>query len=480
MAAFDDYENYDGLGLAALVAQGEVSAEELLEAAIARIEARNPAFNAVVHKLYDHARAAIAAGLPAGPFTGVPYLLKDLYTDLEGTPCENGSRLFAGYVSRSDGPQVTRSKAAGLVILGKTTTAELGLTVSTETTACGPTRNPWNSDHSSGGSSGGAASAVAAGMVPLAHGSDGGGSIRIPASECGLFGLKPSRARVPCGEGWAGMATHHAVTRSVRDSAALLDATHGLIPGYPYSAPDPKRPFLQEVGADPGRLRIAWTAEPFAAEVSVDPECRQAAEDAARLAESLGHEVVEAAPDIDIEALSEAMLAIVTAETARILDEEHPSESRPVREGDVERLAWNAAVRGRDQPATAYAAAIERMHKIGRKLGLFLEDYDVLLSPTLAALPPPIGLLDPESEDIDLLIGRILPYVAYTRTMNMSGQPAASLPLAWSDSGLPIGVQIAGRFGDEATLLRLSAQFEAARPWFDRRAPLQPLPGEKR
>ena len=472
MAGFPDYEAYDGLGLAALVARGEVSADELLEAAIERIEARNPQFNAVVHKLYDHARAAIAAGLPEGPFTGVPYLIKDLYAPLEGTPCENGSRLFAGCISSADSPLVARSKAAGLVILGKSATAELGLTVTTETRHCGPTRNPWDPTRSTGGSSGGAAAAVAAGMVPLAHASDGGGSIRIPASACGLFGLKPTRARTPSGEGWAGLASHHVVSRSVRDSAALLDATQGPVTGYPYAAPAPARPFREEVGAEPGRLKIAWSWRHHMPEVTVEPDCRAAVEAAAKLAESLGHEVVEAAPKLDHAALGQAMMVIVCANTTATLDLGHPREARAVRADDVEHMAWITAERGRERSAVDYIKAVETIHQVGRDLGAFLEDYDVLLSPTTAAVTPPIGKLDPQREDVDALVAEIMPYIAFTRIQNMSGHPAASLPLHWTDSGLPVGVQAVTRFGDEATLFRLAAQLEAAQPWFDKQPAL--------
>ncbi len=469
MAGFADYEAYDGLGLAALVARREVSAEELLEAAIERIEARDPKVNAIAHKLYDHARQAIAAGLPQGPFTGVPYLLKDLATPLAGTPCENGSRLYAGWVDRADGVMAARTKAAGLVILGKSTTAEHGLSVSTETQHCGATRNPWDLSRSSGGSSGGAGAAVAAGMLPMAHGSDGGGSIRIPAAHCGLFGLKVTRARTPSGEGWAGLATHHALTRSVRDSAALLDATHGATPGYPYTAPAPARPFSQEVGADPGRLRIAWSWRHTRPGVAVDPDCRAALEDAAKLAESLGHEVEEAVPRLDHEAIDQAMMTIVCANTAAFLDLKHPIEDRPVGREDVEQLAWEAAARGREPTAIDYIKAVETCHQLSRDFAAFLARYDLLLTPTTAAPSPPIGKLDPNRGDSQGLIEDIAPYIAFTRVHNMSGQPAASLPLHWTEDGLPVGVQIVARFGDEATLLRLAAQLEAAKPWFDRR-----------
>jgi Asp-tRNA(Asn)/Glu-tRNA(Gln) amidotransferase A subunit family amidase len=297
-----DLERHDGLGLAALVRRGEVKPQEVLDATIARIEARNPALNAIVTRLYDQARAAVAAGLPDGPFTGVPYLLKDLGALYAGAVTSSGSRLFEGHVADHDSEITARLKRAGLVIAGKTNTPEMGLCPSTEPRAFGPTRNPWRLDTSAGGSSGGAAAAVASGMVPMAHATDGGGSIRIPASCCGLFGLKPTRARNPmgpdAGEGWGGASAGHAVTWSVRDSAALLDATSGPDVGDPYWAPPPAGPFLAEVGRDPGRLRIALTVTPWI-DSPVDPECAQAARAATRLCASLGHHVEEARPQVD-------------------------------------------------------------------------------------------------------------------------------------------------------------------------------------
>lgn len=297
-----EFDSYDGLGLADLVRRGDVSAGELLDIAIARVEAGNPELNAVVSRLYDQARAAVAAGLPEGPFTGVPYLLKDLGAHFTGAVTTFGSALFKDFVADHDSEITVRLRRVGLVIFGKTNTPEMGLAASTEPRLFGPTRNPWSLDHSSGGSSGGSAAAVAAGMVPMAHATDGGGSIRIPASCCGLFGLKPTRARNPmgpdAGEGWGGASVGHAVTRTVRDSAALLDATSGPDIGDPYWAPPPARPFLQEVGRDPGRLRIAITTRPWNGQ-PVDPECVEAALAAGRLGERLGHQVEEATPEID-------------------------------------------------------------------------------------------------------------------------------------------------------------------------------------
>src|SRR5499427_4135310 len=323
MSGFAEYDQYDGLGLAELVRRREVSPDEVLEAAIARVEARNPAINAVVSRLYDEARAAMRAGLPAGPFTGVPYLLKDLGAHYAGAVTSFGSTLFKDFVVDHDSEITARLRRAGLVIFGKTNTPEMGLAASTEPRLFGPTRNPWSLKHSSGGSSGGSAAAVAAGVVPMAHATDGGGSIRIPASACGLFGLKPTRARNPmgpdAGEGWGGASVGHAVTRTVRDSAALLDATSGLDVVAAFCAPPPERPFLHEVGRDPGRLRIAITTRPWNGQ-PVDSECKTAAVAAARLCERLGHHVDEATPDVDARALGDATLVIISANIRAALE----------------------------------------------------------------------------------------------------------------------------------------------------------------
>src|SRR3989440_9655209 len=336
-----NYEDHDGLGLAGLVKTGQVQPSELLAAAVERVEQTNPAINAVVNRMYDQAKTAIAAGLPEGPFTGVPYLLKDLGVLYAGTVTSAGSGLFRDAVADHDSEIVIRMKRAGLVIFGKTNTSEFGLATSVEPRLFGPTRNPWNLEHTAGGSSGGAAAAVASGMLPMAHATDGGGSIRIPASACGLFGLKPTRARNPmgpdAGEGWSGASIGHAVTWSVRDSAALLDATSGPDVGDPYWAPPPARPFLQEVGRDPGRLRIALTVTPWI-EGPVDPECAGAAAAAARLCASLGHHIEEARPQIANAAWLQATLTIVTASLTFALETRAAALGRGLQEGDVERI----------------------------------------------------------------------------------------------------------------------------------------------
>ncbi len=469
-----DFERYDGLALAALVRRKEVKPEELLEAAIARVEERNPGLNAVVTRLDDQARAAIRAGLPDGPFSGVPYLLKDIGAHHTGAPTSAGSRLFADVVLDHDATITARLKRAGLVIFGKTNTPEMGLAPSTEPRLFGPTRNPWSVAHSSGGSSGGAGAAVAAAMVPMAHGSDGGGSIRIPASCCGVFGLKPTRARNPMGpdvgEGWGGASVQHALTRTVRDSAALLDATSGPDLGDPYWAPPPAGPFLAEVERDPGRLRIALTTRAFNGH-AVDAECAQAATDAARLCESLGHEVQEARPEVEVEALGQAVRTVVGANVCAVLEARAAALGRPLAESDVERVTWHRVVDGRTMTAADYARSMTVIHRAGRAVARFFTRHDVLLTPTMCHPPFPLGVLDQSTADLDAYLDALLASIGFTSLFNQAGCPAMSVPLAASRSGLPIGVQFAGRFGDEATLLRLAGQLERARPWAGRRPP---------
>src|SRR5215471_12892851 len=463
MSGFAEFDQYDGLGLAELVCRREVSPEEVLEAAIARVEARNPAVNAVVARLYDEARAAIRAGLPAGPFTGVPYLLKDLGAHYTGAITSFGSRLFADYRADHDSELTARLKRAGLVIFGKTNTPELGLAASTEPRLHGPTRNPWNLAHSAGGSSGGSAAAVAAGIAPMAHATDGGGSIRIPASCCGLFGLKPTRARNPmgpdAGEGWGGASVGHAVTRTVRDSAALLDATSGPDIGDPYWAPPPARPFLEEVGRDPGRLRIAITTTPWNGQ-PVDAECAEAARAAGRLCEKLGHSVEEATPDVDAKALGEATLVIISANIRATLEARAAALGRELAPGDVERLTWARAVDGHNARAADYARSIGVMHRTGRAVAPFFQRFDLLLTPTMCRPPHPLGVIDMMTTDPERYGKAVLGTIAFTSLWNACGSPAMSVPLAWSRAGLPLGVQFVAGFGGEATLFRLAAQLE--------------------
>jgi amidase len=474
MAVIAEYDRYDALGLAALVAAKEVSAGELLETAIARAEAVNPTLNAIVHKLYDLGRAAIAAGLPAGPLSGVPFLLKDLGALIRGAPTSSGSRFFDGMVAEFDSTITERYRKAGLVVFGRTATPELGLTATTETALHGPTRNPWNLERIAGGSSGGSAAAVTARVVPAAHATDGGGSIRIPASCCGLFGLKPTRARSPAGpifgEGWSGFSTAHAVTRSVRDSAALLDAMHGPAPGDPYMAPPVARPFLEEVGADPGRLRIAlMTQVPDGP--PTHPDCIAAAEAAAALCESLGHRVEPAVAPFDLPIFLRALRVIIAGNLRNTLEQRGRMLGREPRPDDVEPVTWQLSEIGRHHSSSDYAGALQAVHWIGRKMAGFFAGYDLLITPTLAQPPLPLGAIDLMQGDAEDFLQRLGAFIPFTPVFNGTGQPAASLPLHWTADGLPVGVQIVGRFGDEATLLRIAAQLEAAAPWRDRRPP---------
>jgi amidase/6-aminohexanoate-cyclic-dimer hydrolase len=472
MGGFAEFERYDGLGLAQLVRDKQVSAAELLDAAIERVESRNATVNAVCARLYDEGRRAIAAGLPEGPFTGVPFMLKDISVVMNGVATTSGSRLFADAVADHDSELVARYRRAGLVIFGKTNTPEFGLSTTTEPQLFGPTRNPWSVAHSAGGSSGGAAAAVAAGMIPMAHASDGGGSIRIPASCCGLFGLKPTRARVPlgpdAGEGWSGSSVNHAITRTVRDSAALLDATAGPDVGDPYWAPPPARPFLAEVGADPGRLRIAVCTTPWNG-VAVEPECRDAVAAAARLCESLGHAIDEARPEIDWTSLREGQRVIVAANARNAMELRANALGRELSPGDVEKMTWRTAAYGREASAADYARSIQVLHRAGRAVGRFFTRYDVLMTPTMCRPPHRLGDLDTMTDDVDGYVQVLYGHIAFTSLFNAAGTPAMSVPLSWTKAGLPIGVHFAGGFGDEARLFRLAAQLEAAQPWRDRR-----------
>jgi amidase len=474
--AFRDYQNYDMMGLAELIARRAVTAGEVLDAAIERIDALNPRINAVTQRMDKEARRQVERGLPAGPLSGAPYLLKDLYQPYAGVAVSNGSRLFDGYVADRDGTLTERLKAAGVVIAGRSNTPEFGLNCNTEPVRFGPTRNPWNLGHSAGGSSGGAAAAVAAGMVPGAHATDGGGSIRIPAAHCGLFGLKATRGRNPAGpdvgEGWSGLAVGHAVTRSVRDAAALLDATSGPAVGDPYWAPPPARPFLQEVGADPGRLRIALTTRHPAGR-AVASDCRAGAEATAKLLIDLGHQVEEAAPTIDVDASLEALRVIIGANLAAGIGYRLKAMGRKeIQAGDVESITALWAAEGRRRSAADYAAAILAIHRLGRQYGEFFRRYDVLLSPVVAGPPPPLGAIDMMGNSLDAYFAKLFDYVCFTAQFNMSGGPAASLPLHWTADGLPVGVQIGADFGNEAVLFRLASQIETARPWSGRRPPL--------
>ena len=466
-------DGHDAMALAELVRSRRASPTELLEAAIARAEALNPRFNFMAQKHYDFARKAIAQGLPQGPFTGVPWLLKDLNTYLAGELTEGGSRFYKGYRATVTSELARRHQAAGFVIFGKTTTPEFGLTGTTENKLTGDTHNPWNFEHSSGGSSGGSAAAVALGVLPAAHATDGGGSIRIPASCCGLFGLKPSRGRVPMGplrtEGWGGLSTHHAVTHSVRDSAAILDATCGVEPGSRYGAPSPQGSFLSQVGRKPGRLRIALMLDPFA-HSPVDPECAEAARAAARLCEGLGHHVAEAAPKIDAGAIGFATFAVIGPSIAADIEDRAKLLGIKPDDSVLEPITLAFAEVGKSLSARDFVRANNNLQTAAITMAQFMENYDVILSPLLAAPPIKLGRINLSPDcDFQTFGQRVSQYSPFAQIANMTGQPAMSVPLAMSNAGLPIGVQFLGRYGEEALLLRLAAQLERAAPWAARR-----------
>jgi amidase len=467
---FDEYRRHDATALAGLIAKKEVTAKEVLEAAIARAEQVNPAVNAIVHKQYERARSAVAAGLPSGPLTGVPYLIKDLGFLEKGEPATLGSNLFKDFVADHDSAYVARCKKAGLVIMGRSSSPEFGLSPSTEPRLYGPCRNPWNLEYSAGGSSGGAAAAVIAGILPVAHATDGGGSIRIPAAQCGLFGLKPSRGRMTlapdAGEGWGGLSIGHVVSRSVRDSALMLDCTAGYEPGDPYTAPPPECSFVEALARPPGKLRVAMMLGDHRG-AKLHDECAKAVAGAARLCAGLGHIVEEAAVPLDLVALRPMNAMISAANTARALGLRWKALGREPKPADVEAATWAIYQRGLKVSGVEYIEAIAAVHAAGRKLAGFLANWDVLLTATLPAPPPKLGCFD-QNGDVQTFIDRVTEYLSITPLYNATGTPAMSLPLHWTPDGLPVGVHFAGRYGEEATLLRLAAQLETGQPWFDR------------
>ena len=491
-----EYDQLDGLAMAALIRTGQLTAADLCAAAIARAQAVNPQINAVVCALYEQAQQRAGAGLPAGPFGGVPFLLKDFGAQYTGAPHTSGSRALRNFVPTGDAELVRRWQVAGLNILGKTNTPEFALMGVTEPVLFGPARNPWNLGHTPGGSSGGAAAAVAAGIVPVAGAGDGGGSIRIPAACCGLFGLKPSRGRVPTGpeqgEKWQGAAVEHVVSRSVRDSAALLDATQGGDVGAPYFLPDPARPYLEEVSCSPGRLRIGFSLEHPLGSV-LHPECATAVRDAAKLLESLGHEVEEVPLPFDGRAVASAFLMLYFGETGASIAALAKVLGRPARLHDVEPTTWLLGLLGRTYSATDFAAARHTWNDIARCMGRFHQTYDLLLTPTLATPPVRIGELQPKHTEqlllklvntfglgglirrsgiVEKLAEQSLEKTPYTQVANLTGQPAMSVPLHWTADGLPCGVQFIAPLGGEDGLFRLAGQLEQAQPWFGRRPAL--------
>lgn len=497
MSEFTDYDSYDAIGMADLVRRKEIYAADLCEKAINRIEERNPLINAVVTKMYDQARKSIDDNLPDGPFKGVPFLLKDLGQPYAGVPMTKGCRGYQNYIPEQDSELVRRFKNAGLVILGKTNTPEFGLLGITEPELHGPTRNPWNTEHTPGGSSGGSAAAVASGMVPVASANDGGGSIRIPASYCGIFGLKPSRGRVPTGpesgESWQGASVDHVVSKSVRDSAAMLDAIQGVDVGAPYTITPPERPYRQEVEKSPGKLRIAFcSTSPL--RTAVHPECEKAVQETAKLLQELGHLVEEDEPSIDGIELAKSFFMMYFGEMAADLDELQIYLKRRLKNDDTEILTRILALMGNAYTAGEFVRSMRWWNTISRSTGAFFQRYDVYLTPTVASPPVEIGEFQPPALLVFLMkilttlrMGKTikatgvvekgsiesLAKTPFTQLANITGQPAMSVPLHWTAEGLPCGVQLIGRFGDEATLFRLAAQLEKARPWFNKRPIIQ-------
>jgi len=467
------FSEYDGIGLAELVRRKQTSPGELLAWAIANAETVNPKINCLAHTHYEQAQAQIAAGLPQGAFQGVPFIVKDLGVELAGTVTSAGSLAFKNHRAAVDSELVARYKRAGLVIFAKATSPELGLTFTTESKAFGLTRNPWDLERSAGGSSGGSAAAVAGGIVPMAHASDGGGSIRVPASCTALFGLKPSRGRMPLGpplsERWLGLANAHAITRSVRDSAALLDATCGIESGSRYSAPPPPDgSFLRQLDRAPGRLRIALILTASSG-TAIDPECIAAARASARLCESLGHHVEEASPALDVHALNDGFLAVIVTSVAQALRDWGAERGKPVSPEEVETMTWIYAEQGRSASGLAIADGNAAFQVAATAVADFQTGFDVLLSPTLARPPAKLGALSLSPIDVAAFGREVTSYSPFTALANMTGQPSMSVPLHWTPDGLPVGTMFTGRYGEEALLLRLAAQLEQAQPWAHRR-----------
>jgi amidase len=463
---FKEYGKFDAVGLAELVRSKEVKPKELLDEAISRTEKIDPHINAVVVKHYDYAERQIEKGVREGPFAGVPFILKDLDL-LEGTRTTFGASIYKDEVANHSSTLAQRFLKAGLAIFGKSASPEFGLMPTTEPRLHGPTKNPWNLAHSSGGSSGGAGAAVAARILPVAHASDGGGSIRIPASACGVFGLKPTRARNPIGpdrgEGWAGFSCGHVLSISVRDSAAMMDAICGPELASPYHAPPPERPFAEEVAREPGRLRITFTAKSPYGE-AIDPEVAAAVRDVATLLEKLGHHVEERAPKLPADPAA-VMSTIVAANTAMNVRTAESRFGRAMTENDFEVLTLAMASNAQKMTGTDYVAAQLAAFQISRALAEFFETCEVFLSPTLCSPPLRLGELNSTAQDLSHIAPTLRRYIPGTSMFNMSGQPAMSVPLAWSKAGLPLGMMFAARFGDEATLFRLAAQLEQERPW---------------
>jgi amidase len=475
-----DVSRLDATAQAELVRKGDVSAVELVEAAVSRVEKINPELNAVITPLFEKARAQAASKLEPGPFRGVPFLLKDLVAASAGDPLHSGMQLMKnlGFVAPEETYLARKFREAGFILLGKTNTPELGLAATTEPLAYGPTRNPWNPAHSAGGSSGGSASAVAARLVPAAHANDGGGSIRIPASECGVVGLKPSRGRVSLGplfgEAWHGLAIEGAVTLSVRDSAAILDAISGPMPGDPYFAPPPHRPFLEEAGRDPGRLRIGLMTERPGKSAPLHPQCVRAVESTGRLLQSLGHRVEISHPEaFDDPEMTHHFGCVIHAHAMQTIDFIGRALGRPLKPEDVEPYTWRFVTEGAKVSVIDYVTSSDWLHGWTRRMAAWwATGFDLLVTPTIAEPPPRLGDLGGPGGDPARRWQRNLEVIPFTPACNATGQPAISLPLHWTPDGLPVGVHFVAAYAREDLLLRIAAQLEQAEPWADRRPPI--------
>ncbi len=474
--AFTEYDKFDGLGLAHLVRRGEVTPLELLEEAISRIERHNPTLNAIVYKAYDEARTAAKGKLPDGAFKGIPFLIKDISMEVAGWPMTNGSALLAGYVSESDAELTKRYRAAGLVLTAKTNTPEFGIPGTTEGRHLGNCHNPWNPNHSTGGSSGGAAAAVASGIVPMAHASDGLGSIRIPAAQCGLFGIKPTQFRNPGGpddRGRAhGMICDHVVTRTVRDSAAMLDWTGTPEDDAPYAPPPKTRPYSDEIETPPGRLRIAYCAENIQ-NTPLHPDVKATFEATVKLLGELGHTMIEKPTlGVNLRKLYKAQGFVSGAMSIVGYEEWAQKMGRELNESTLEWLALIGYRAAKEATPKDVAWGLQTVRQLGREILALYREFDVLLQPMTITPPPLLGFLDPtmiRAREFNRRQGQIF---GLTPLANLTGQPAMSIPLGMSKDHLPIGMMFSGRYGDEATLFRLAAQLEQASPWIDRKPPV--------
>lgn len=461
-----EYFSYDALGLAELVRTKQISSLELLEVAIALTEKLDPKLNAVPIKHFELAREKLKSNTDSGIFNGVPFLLKDLNNYLKGTVTSGGSRVLENITADHTSELVKRTLVSGLNIFGKTNSPELGLTVTTEPVLYGPTRNPWDLDRSSGGSSGGASSAVAAGIIPMAQASDGGGSIRIPASCCGLFGLKPTRARTPLGpvslEGWGGQSIFHCVSVSVRDSAALLDVTSGPEKGAPYRSAYQEKSFLEQINIEPGNLKIGYLED---SSISVDEDVEEVMNSTIDLCQKLGHSVESTKINFSSEEISLAIITIISSNVSYAVKSQSDQTGREVSNEYFENVTLQMAENGNNFSASDYVNAIKINHRLGQELEKMFDQYDVLLSPVLASPPVKIGTIDMNTNDMKTYVERLTKYSPFTGIFNQSGQPSMSVPLFRTKDNLPVGSMFSAAFGNENLLFSLAGQLEQAQPW---------------